>query len=184
MNGCHRGLYACYTHVCAISHMSHWYVTRLITRNGVYDFAHGTCDVAHVCVTGTWRGVCRIWMESFDTWRNHVTHMNKSCHTYEGVTSHIRMSHVTYINKVVWHINESCHTHQQIMSCHTHQQITSCHTYQHSRATYQLKIKITGLFCKRALWKRQYSAKETYNFIDPTTDRSHPIWGVMSLRYR
>ena len=31
--------------------------------------------------------------------------------------------------------------------------------------------KIIGLFCKRALYKRQYSAKETYNFIDPT-DRS------------
>jgi len=34
--------------------------------------------------------------------------------------------------------------------------------------------KIIRLFCKRALQKRRYSAKETYNFIDPT-DRSHPI---------
>jgi len=34
--------------------------------------------------------------------------------------------------------------------------------------------KIIGLFCKRALYKRRYSAKETYNFIDPT-DCSHPI---------
>jgi len=34
--------------------------------------------------------------------------------------------------------------------------------------------KIIGLFCKIALQKRQYSAKGTYNFIDPT-DRSHPI---------
>jgi len=34
--------------------------------------------------------------------------------------------------------------------------------------------KITGLFRKRALHKRRYSAKETYNFIDPT-DRSHSI---------
>jgi len=34
--------------------------------------------------------------------------------------------------------------------------------------------KIIGLFCKRALWKRQYSAKEIYNLIDPT-NRSHPI---------
>jgi len=33
---------------------------------------------------------------------------------------------------------------------------------------------IIGLFCKRALYKRLYSAKETCNFIDPT-DRSHPI---------
>ena len=27
--------------------------------------------------------------------------------------------------------------------------------------------KIVGLFCKRAPLKRQYSAKETYDFIDP-----------------
>ena len=33
---------------------------------------------------------------------------------------------------------------------------------------------IIGLFCKRALYKKQYSAKKTYNCIDPT-DRSHPI---------
>ena len=36
--------------------------------------------------------------------------------------------------------------------------------------------KIIGLFCKRALQKRLYSAKETCNFIDPT-NRSHPIVG-------
>ena len=34
--------------------------------------------------------------------------------------------------------------------------------------------EILGLFCKRALYKRQYPAKETFNFIDPT-DRSHLI---------
>jgi len=34
--------------------------------------------------------------------------------------------------------------------------------------------KIIDLFCKRALQKSQYSAKETYNFIDPT-NRSHPM---------
>jgi len=35
-------------------------------------------------------------------------------------------------------------------------------------------LKIIGLFFKRALWKRRYSAKETYNFKEPT-NRSHPI---------
>ena len=34
--------------------------------------------------------------------------------------------------------------------------------------------KITGLFCKRVLQKRRYSAKETYNLIDPT-NCIHPI---------
>ena len=37
--------------------------------------------------------------------------------------------------------------------------------------------EIVGLFCKRALYKRRYSAKETYNFIDPA-NRSHPYFPV------
>ena len=41
--------------------------------------------------------------------------------------------------------------------------------------------KIIGLFCKRALLKRRYSAKETYNFICPT-DRSHPIVAAYDVR--
>ena len=35
-------------------------------------------------------------------------------------------------------------------------------------------LKIIGVFCKRAIQKRLYSAKETYNFKEPTK-RSHPI---------
>jgi len=34
--------------------------------------------------------------------------------------------------------------------------------------------KIISTFCKRALEKRLYSAKEIYNLIEPT-NRSHPI---------
>ena len=36
-------------------------------------------------------------------------------------------------------------------------------------------LKITSLFCKRALWKRRHSTKETYDFKE-TPDRSHPTW--------
>ena len=39
-------------------------------------------------------------------------------------------------------------------------------------------LKIISLFCKRALSKRLYSAKETYNFKEPT-HRSHPILGFI-----
>jgi len=39
-------------------------------------------------------------------------------------------------------------------------------------------LKIIGLFCKRALLKRRYSTKETYNFKEPT-NRSHPICSEM-----
>ena len=35
-------------------------------------------------------------------------------------------------------------------------------------------LKIIGLCCRRALWKRRYSAKETYDFQEPNK-RSHPI---------
>ena len=41
-------------------------------------------------------------------------------------------------------------------------------------ATISRLLKIIGLFCKRALQKRRYSAKETYHFKEPT-NRSHPI---------
>ena len=41
-------------------------------------------------------------------------------------------------------------------------------------ATTSSLLKITSLFCKRALWKRRYSAKETCNFKEPTNG-SPPI---------
>ena len=41
-------------------------------------------------------------------------------------------------------------------------------------------LSIIGLFCKRPYRIRQYSAKETYNFEEPT-NRSHPI---VALRHR
>jgi len=41
-------------------------------------------------------------------------------------------------------------------------------------ATISRLLKIIGLFCKRALYKRLYPAKETYDFKEPT-NRSHPI---------
>jgi len=54
------------------------------------------------------------------------------------------------------------------------------HTHTHTTARYAVALvsridEIIGLFGKRALYKRRYSAKETCSFIDPT-DRSHPIF--------
>jgi len=43
-------------------------------------------------------------------------------------------------------------------------------------------LKIIGLFCKRALQKRRYSAKETCHFEEPT-NKSHPVaMGRLRLR--
>ena len=44
-------------------------------------------------------------------------------------------------------------------------------------------LNIVGLFSKRALWKRRYSAKETYNCREPT-NRSHPIFLYIWLNTR
>jgi len=48
-------------------------------------------------------------------------------------------------------------------------------------ATISRLLKITGLFCKRALQQRLYFAKETYNFMEPT-NRSHLIACKLSPR--
>jgi len=42
-------------------------------------------------------------------------------------------------------------------------------------------LKIIGLFCKWALWKRPYSAKETCNLKEPTNG-SHPIFKELVCR--
>jgi len=41
-------------------------------------------------------------------------------------------------------------------------------------------LKIIGLFCKRALWKRLYSAKETHDFQE-LTNRSHSMYDMTRL---
>ena len=45
-------------------------------------------------------------------------------------------------------------------------------------ATISRLLKIIGLFCKRDLLKRRHSAKEMYNFMEPT-NRSHPILQIL-----
>jgi len=53
--------------------------------------------------------------------------------------------------------------------------LTPIYTYSlYGAGTSRRTLKIIGLSYKRALWKRRYSAKETYNFKQPT-NRSHPI---------
>jgi len=47
-------------------------------------------------------------------------------------------------------------------------------TYSYGVASICRLLKIISLVCKRALQQRRYSAKETYNFKEPTS-RRHPI---------
>jgi len=48
-------------------------------------------------------------------------------------------------------------------------------------ATISRLLTMIGLVCKRSLHKRLNSAKETYNFKEPTK-RSHPIYHVSRKR--
>ena len=45
--------------------------------------------------------------------------------------------------------------------------------WRYGMATISRRLKIIGLFCKRALQKRRYSAKETYIFKEPTNQSHH-----------
>jgi len=51
--------------------------------------------------------------------------------------------------------------------------------HKYGVATISRLLKTLGLFCKRALYTRLYSAKETFNFKQPT-NRSHPIANIVS----
>jgi len=57
---------------------------------------------------------------------------------------------------------------------HFHLFCTYVVIYRYGVATCSRLHKIISLFCKRAPWKRRYSAKETCNFKEPS-NRSHPI---------
>ena len=56
--------------------------------------------------------------------------------------------------------------------CMSH--VTNACVMWYGVATTSRLLKMIGLFCKRALLKKRYSAKETYHFKTPT-HRSHPI---------
>jgi len=55
--------------------------------------------------------------------------------------------------------------------------------FYHGVATINRLLQMIGLFCKRALQKRLYSAKETFDFKEPT-NRSHPIYSPASSNHR
>ena len=58
---------------------------------------------------------------------------------------------------------------------------TSRVTSEYGGASVSRIDKIICLFCKRVLQKRRYSAKDTYNLIDPT-DCSHPIRALVTKK--
>jgi len=81
--------------------------------------------------------------------------------------SHLWMRHVT-------HMSDTSGLPQFASSCEQYA-VWASHgvVYTYGVATMSRLLQIIGLFCKRAVEKRLYSAKETYNFKEPS-HRSHP----------
>jgi len=91
---------------------------------------------------------------------------------------HLHVLHTCHITHETWHVCmcDMCHITYMHVSCHIYACVMSHMSEScYGVATMSRLLKDIGLFCKRALWKRLYSARETYDFKEPT-NRSHPIW--------
>ena len=190
--------------VCDMTHIWHEWVMSHVNESCHICMSHVTCEswliYAHTQVVAHVNESCHIWM-SHDTYEWAMSHVHY-------VTRHIWMSHVTY-ERIMSHMDESCHicmshvTYAWVMS-HTHESCpifhnssnshvkctsvdlyvlrhTSDFTYEYGVASTSKLLKCIRFFCKRALHKRQYSARETYHFKEPT-NRIHPIWIYVTWR--
>ena len=123
-----------------------------------------TCDMTHSCVHDLY--ICSLTVG---------TSLKKYfvCNAWEMARSYV--CHDSFI-RAIWRVHMCNMTHSYVR----HDSLKKCdmtHSYvwhDYRVDTCSRLLTILSLFCKTALWKRPYSAKETYNFKEPTT-RSHPI---------
>jgi len=100
-------------------------------------------------------------------WVQHLHHIY--IYTYIYIYIHIHMYMCMYVHlymygerRRVWAASES--------SAKVWAHAMSCRLLM--GLAHSIPLRIIGLFCKRALSKRLYSAKETYHFKEPTTSVS------------
>jgi len=93
--------------------------------------------------------------------------VEESCHVW--AESHLKYSYVTWLLQTTWLL----HTFR-LKPNHIWTLRLPMHSGLYGVATISRLLKTIGLFWKRAPSKRLYSAKETYDFKEPT-DRSHLI---------
>jgi len=103
--------------------------------------------------------------EQLDFWS---THTRKHVHTHAQTRAHTPMLIYTHTRT---------HNRDTTVCVICFKTCTPLSTSWYGVATISRPLKIISLFCKRALSKRLYSAKEIYNFKQPA-NRSHPIGSI------
>jgi len=134
-----------YVYVRAFGQSPHTWI-RMATRRCMFNLQHK----------------CAFIVVVYDIWLSHLLHMTLSFTTHDSLiyyALHVPNSFIImhHISPLYW------------ITTDTHMGRT--HGWESRHGTSRL-LKIIGLFCKRALWKRLYSAKETDSFKEPT-NRSH-----------
>jgi len=147
VNGSHVLAHVAYVNGSYMSdHVAHIDGSHILAHVAHVNGSHMLAHVAHVNGSQCWL-MSHMWM-AHTCWL--MPHMwmapmcrlatsDELCHTYESVTSHVRMSHVT-------NMNESCHTYEWVMSrmrsaglqrvmshirmSHVSHMNESCHTYE------------------------------------------------------
>jgi len=106
-------------------------------------------------------------------------------YTYHAMTSSLQIANSSLLLRLVLVLailSKKCTSVYFCIHVYTCPCMISVYIVCYEVATISRHLNITGLFCKRALWKRRYSAKETYNFKEPT-NRSYPILRLLALPF-
>ena len=169
----------------AVTWIIHTYVTWIFHILPTNTLDESSIRNMHdAAVWETWRS----HMNHSHVWRQSITYCPRTlwmsrppvictmlqCERHDAVTWIIHICDMNlFCPQILWmsHPPDIC----TMLQCERHD------AFSYGVATISRLLKSTGLFCKRAPYKRRYSAKETYNFKAPT-HRSHPIWN-MNLSY-
>ena len=157
----------CVAVCCSVLQMCWRTCARLHVRHALMYATHVRC-VAHVCIA--WHTcahplcVCGI---STCEHLHCVCGVSISANLYI-CTVCVPSAHLYGVSfaKEPYERDDILHIYTFPLTCaHLHCVYRASHDYK--VATMSRLLKIIGLFCKRALWKRRYSAKETYNLKEP-----------------
>ena len=112
-----------------------------------------------------------------------TTHTHTHTHTHAHICANCYITHATFT-----HTNPCLHSNDSFIRAEQHNSPKWRHGCSRQRhvtyygvATISRLLQIIGLFGKRDLEKRQYSAKETYNLKEPTSSAMSHTMGWLRL---